>query len=105
MFSSCLQSGDYMQAKNALLALNRCVKVRGWAGPGWQLLRNVPAVTAAAVPTAAPRSCSCMRICLAAAPTTCMHTQDCGGLLLCLQVYPATKLDASKLIDILAPMR
>lgn len=28
VFSSCLKSRDYMQAKNALLALNRCVKVR-----------------------------------------------------------------------------
>jgi hypothetical protein len=27
VFASCLQSRDYMQAKNALLALNRCVKV------------------------------------------------------------------------------
>lgn len=27
VFSSCLKSRDYMQAKNALLALNRCVKV------------------------------------------------------------------------------
>ncbi len=32
VFSSCLKSGDYMQAKNALLALNRCVRVRGWEG-------------------------------------------------------------------------
>ena len=29
VFSSCLKSRDYMQAKNALLALNRCVKVGG----------------------------------------------------------------------------
>ncbi len=28
VFRSCLESGDYMQMKNALLVLNRCVKVR-----------------------------------------------------------------------------
>ena len=29
VFRSCLESGDYMQMKNALLVLNRCVKVGG----------------------------------------------------------------------------
>ena len=40
VFKACLVSKDYMQIKNALLLLNRCVKVGwgvglGWGGLGW----------------------------------------------------------------------
>lgn len=91
VFSTCLQSGDYMQAKNALLCLNRCVKVRGQGALG--------------------RGCTWK-----ACRTGRGHPPVCGGLGSAgptrltarsplLQVYPATKVDAARLIEILAPIR
>ena len=97
-----------MQAKNALLALNRCVKVRAsqgaLGGRSWPAFdatstaaclvdwtpvqgrshRVPPGVHSAGRPVMRNRSHCCL-----AAP----------------QVYPAVKVDASKLIDLLKPIR
>lgn len=97
VFSSCLQSGDYMQAKNALLALNRCVRVRGrWAGQS-----GAPALCAPLMQLPAFRqSCNgSPGLTHSMASNRSMHWS------LPPQVYPATKLDATRLIDILAPIR